>query len=570
MKTFEDFNINVRPGAGQHYTQCPRCSHDRKKKQVKCLSVNTDDGIWNCHHCAWTGSLKGQSKTYTPHWNKPEFRKPQLLRHNNALPIAAATFFTDRSISLDVVKRNRVTVQSVYMPQVEEFVTAIGFPFYKDGEHINTKWRDRNKNFRMETGAERILFGLDDIKTADTSIWVEGEMDKLALETAGFLNVVSPPDGAPSEKSKSYGNKFSFLDSAMDLLKTKKHILFVDSDAPGQRLEQELARRLGKVNCSVVRLPKGHKDANDYLIAAGVDNLKAAVQNAQPIPIEGIYHGRQLFNDLIRLRDGGFDRGHSTGFEGLDQLFTVRAGELTVVTGIPNHGKSNFIDCLMVNMAIRDNWGWAIFSPENQPIARHAANLVEKYTQVPYLETSPDDVAISNEFIDNHFHWILPDVDANWDLQSILEMAQTLVERNGVNGLIIDPWNEIDHKRPASLTETEYISKCLSVIKRFAREFDVHVFLIAHPAKLYKNKNDEYPVPTPYDISGSANWKNKTDNAITVYRDFYAKPTLSNPHNQPVFVYVQKIRFKEIGRVGFQEFRYLPKTSTYEEVLNGI
>ncbi len=47
------------------------------------------------------------------------------------------------------------------------------------------------------TGAEKILFGLDDIAGQPEVIIVEGEMDKLAFEEAGFLNVVSVPDGAP-------------------------------------------------------------------------------------------------------------------------------------------------------------------------------------------------------------------------------------------------------------------------------------------------------------------------------------------------------------------------------------
>ena len=47
-------------------------------------------------------------------------------------------------------------------------------------------------------GAEKILYGLDDIELEQEVIFVEGEMDKLALEEAGFTSVVSVPDGAPS------------------------------------------------------------------------------------------------------------------------------------------------------------------------------------------------------------------------------------------------------------------------------------------------------------------------------------------------------------------------------------
>ena len=40
-------------------------------------------------------------------------------------------------------------------------------------------------------GAEKVLFGLDDIVGMSDIVVVEGEMDKLALEEAGYTNVVS-------------------------------------------------------------------------------------------------------------------------------------------------------------------------------------------------------------------------------------------------------------------------------------------------------------------------------------------------------------------------------------------
>jgi hypothetical protein len=70
--------------------------------------------------------------------------------------------------------------------------------------------------------------------------------------------------------------------------------------------------------------------------------------------------------------------------------------------------------------------------------------------------------------------------------------------------------------------------------------------------------NMVYPVPTPYDISGSAHWRNKADNAITVYRDVTAEYGL-------VQVHVQKVRFKHCGRVGVAELRYDRLTGRYSD-----
>ncbi|KAJ0082572.1 hypothetical protein Patl1_11548 [Pistacia atlantica] len=59
----------------------------------------------------------------------------------------------------------------------------------------------RRKNFWQERSTEKWLFGLDDVKEVAEIIIVEGEMDKLAMEEAGFLNCVSVPCGAPQKAS---------------------------------------------------------------------------------------------------------------------------------------------------------------------------------------------------------------------------------------------------------------------------------------------------------------------------------------------------------------------------------
>src|SRR5690606_17801830 len=66
------------------------------------------------------------------------------------------------------------------------------------------------------------------------------------------------------------------------------------------------------------------------------------------------------------------------------------------------------------------------------------------------------------------------------------------------------------------------------------------------------------PVPTPYDISGSAHWYNKADNIITVHRN-QAEQT------QDVDIHVQKVRFKHIGHIGVATLKYDKVTARYFE-----
>lgn len=277
MKIFSDFGITVPPGrTGNVATICPQCSAHRKNAKATCLSVNVDEGVWLCHHCDWRGTLKeGVRDLSNPYVHKPkEYRRPDYVIDETADMAKTLEWFSKRGITAEVVRRNRISVGTVWMPQIEAEVSAIRFPYFRDGQVVNVKYRDHRKHFRMESGAERILYGIDDCleylatttDTAKTLIWVEGEIDKLSMEVAGFKNCVSVPDGAPSPTSKDYTSKFTFLESAEELLaQFDRHILAVDNDAPGQKLEEELARRLGHEKCYRAQWPDGCKDANEVL-----------------------------------------------------------------------------------------------------------------------------------------------------------------------------------------------------------------------------------------------------------------------------------------------------------------
>lgn len=563
-KTWAEAGIDLgRATSGEIQTTCPDCSPKRKKKNAKCLSANLDKQVWVCHHCGFSGKLndyveRGEFK----HWKKPVYNKP-VDRAATTPQGRALEWLQKRGITLKTAERNRIHTGVVWMPQIEDEVTAIAFPYYRNGELTNIKWRDHQKNFRLEAGAERILYGLDDIKTADVVIWVEGEIDKLSAEEAGHINCVSVPNGAPAVNATNYSTHFSWFDDCKDLLLSKKHIIAVDADEPGRKLADELTRRLGLSRCSRVEWPDGCKDANDVLVNFGAGYLKVLLDNARPYPIEGVFTAMDVMDKINHLYFDGVERGVNTGWPSLDAHFLVKPGEFTVVTGIPNSGKSNFIDALCVNLAKRHGWQFAIFSPENQPIEDHVSRIAEKYTLKPF-STGPnermthEELAHASEWISDHFHWILPEDDADWSIDQILEKTQALVYQHGVRGLVIDPWNEIEHPSTSD-SETVYISKALKRIRQFGRRCGVHVFVVVHPQKLQKDGSGNYPVPTLYDCAGSAHWRNKADNGLVVWRDF------SSPHNIGVDIHVQKIRFRQNGKLGRVTLSYNKFTATYHE-----
>jgi len=477
-------------------------------------------------------------------------------------------WFAARGISAETVRRNRIWAVKNYIPTLGAEVECIAFPYFRAGELLNIKFRAlADKAFARVKGAETILYGLDDIADSNSAVIVEGELDKLAVEEAGIRNVVSVPDGAaatvnPSEPDPKDA-KFGFLaNCAGELERLDRITLAVDNDGPGLALADELARRLGKERCWRVRWPDSGdspcKDANDVLLMHGAEVLRECIEAAEPYPIAGLHRVLEYADETLALYRDGRRRGLPTGWPSLDEFMTIRPGELTVVTGVPSSGKSEFIDALTVNLTHSHGWRFAMCSFENPP-EEHIAKLAEKYLGAPFWDgptrrMSEMDLQRAMDWIDDHFCLIRFDDEAP-TIEAILEKGRAAVMRHGIRGLVIDPYNEIEHRRPSDMTETEFVSQLLGKVKRFAQHHGVHVWFVAHPAKM-QLVNGSRPVPTLYDISGSANWVNKADLGIVIHRDPDKDPTRTD-------VLVRKVRFKSVGKIGGVSLRWDQATGRY-------
>ena len=546
---------HIPSGSHKAIVACPECSPLRKNPAVPSLEVWLGEGEWVCHHCGFLGSVaKGPGRRKGPfEWIPQEWRRPRFVQ--NPLDPQMVSWFKSRGISTTTLEKRKISYGRAFFSRHEEARPCIMFPYFLGSDVINVKHRDSKKCFQSERGCEPIFYCIDDI-SEECTIIVEAEMDKLSMDEAGLSNCIGIPY-TPAPKTPNYEDCFEYLVSAEQMLnKVGKFVLAFSNTEAGRRLEEEIARRLGKERCWRVQWPEGFKDANEVLSKDGPEALKSAIDAARPFPIKGIFEAMDVADRIDSLYDFGLPRGARTGWKTLDEHYTVKEGQWTLVTGIPGHGKSNFLDAMLVNLAANENWKLGVFSPENQPIERHFANIMEKYVDAPFTFGPVDRMTVEQKekaklWVQEHFFVILPDEEeGNWSIDGILALAKVLVFRKGIKGLVIDPWNELDHSRQNGVTETEHISQALTKIRQFARAHSVHVWVVAHPAKLYKDSDGRYPVPTPYDVSGSSHWNNKADNSITVWRN------RGGPDEDVADIHIQKIRFKEVGRVGMVSLRY--------------
>lgn len=539
---YSDYNIEIAPGrtTGEFATKCPNCSHTRKKQSVKCLQVNLDKGVWNCKHCGWTGGLKPEKAEiiYTlPEWENKTDLSEKVVK-----------YFEGRRISQETLTTARVTETTTFFPQLNAEAKCICFNYFHDGVLKNIKYRDGQKNFKLHKGAELILYNIDAVKDK-SEIWIcEGEIDCLSLIECG-LPAVSVPNGATLT-----GNNLSYLNNYIYLFeKVEKIHICTDNDPAGRELRNALADRFGRDRTNFVVF-EGCKDANEYLVANGKIHLREAAQKFTEFPLEGVFTISDLSEDIFDLYNNGLPEGARTGMVDFDNLLRFEKGYLTTITGIPGHGKSDFLDQVLLKLHKSVGWKGAYYSPENRPISLHFAKLARKILGKSWLgrdKMTPDEVYTVMDLLDQNFWFIKPDKD--FTLESILNSVKQLQAQKGIDWFVIDPWNKLEHKY--EVAETKYIGESLDKITAFCERNNVHCFLVAHPTKIRKDKETGmFDIPNLYDIAGSANFFNKTDNGITVYRDM---------KEDRVNVYIQKVKFSHWGEIGYVNFHYSKSSGRY-------
>ena len=526
---------------------CPVCSPDRKPKnqKAKCASYDWDRGLGTCHNCNTSFQLhtykrKGKAeKVYI----KPA---PIVIEQPGT---QVEDWFKTRGISKQTLDDLKVTEGPEWMPQTQKAENVIKFNYFMGGELTNVKYRDGRKNFKLYKGAEKVFYNIDSIVGFEYCIIVEGEMDVLALHEAGITNAISVPNGATLNT-----NNLDYLDSCIDYFDDKdKIILACDSDEAGQALQTELIRRLGSETCHIATF-EDCKDANEYLLKYGKEKLSERISKAKPVPLENVTTFRDVEDEVSDFVKNGFKPGFQIGLQNFDEIFSTYTGQFITVTGIPSSGKSDFVDQMVVGY--NNNYGWktAFASPENQPTYLHAHKLLRKTWQgMPTKEDIGGDRwnQIADHCNSNYFH-----IDMErYTLDSVLRKGAELVKRKGIKCLVIDPFNKV-RDVGGSDDVNRYTMEYLQKIEIFAKKYDVLVFIVAHPTKMYKNqKTGEIDEPTMYSIKGGGEWYDASYHGILVHRNY---------ENNTVKAKVLKVKFQNLGTNQAEaHFKWDPKSGCF-------
>ena len=533
---------------------CPLCSHDRqpKNQKAKCASYDWERGLGTCHNCNTSFQLhtyqrKGASEKVYVRPTEVEYQPPATR---------VIGWFETRGISQKTLTDLNVGEGSEFMPQTGKTENTIKFNYFMGDQLINVKYRDGRKNFKLYKGAEKVFYNINSIVGYDTCVITEGEMDVLALHEAGIKNAISVPNGATLNS-----NNLDYLDNCIDYFEDKeKIILAVDSDEAGQALQSELVRRLGAEVCYLVSFDDC-KDANEYLQKYGKEKLQERIKTARPVPLENVTTFKDIEDEITDFVRNGFKKGYQVGLSNFDDIFSTYTGQFITVTGIPSSGKSDFVDQMVVGY--NNNYGWktAFASPENAPTYLHAHKLMRKTWQgMPSSKDIHGDKwnQVANHVNDNYFF-----IDMErYTLESVLRKGAELVKRKGIKCLVIDPFNKVRDVDCKTEDVNRYTMEYLTKIETFAKKYDVLVFVVAHPTKMYKDKDGKMEEPTMYNIKGGGEWYDASYHGILVHRNYEEKTVKAK---------ILKVKFQNLGENGAEaHFTWEPRSGCFVPHVNAV
>lgn len=552
MKDFSKYGIIVPSGrTGNLKTTCPNCPRAGKQNlKDTCLSVNIELGVWNCHKCGWTGHVNDRQE-------KVEYSRPER-KNFTALSDENLQFFSRRGITQAVVNRNKIT---------DSANGWISFNYFIDEALVNYKFRNpKEKDFRQHPGGEQVIYKYNDVIGKDVVIITEGEFDALALEVAGFENACSVNQGAPNPQDQNTDKKLACITNCFDVFEGATTIIIAtDNDANGKNLKDILIRKFKAEKCKIVNWPDGIKDANEVLCLLGPEKLRGFIENATYAKIEGVFTVEDCYDQMLYNFQHGKNRGTTTYFRGLDEHFTWRTSEVTIVTGYNNEGKSKFQRQLLLLKSFNEDWRHAIFSPEDLPIEDiyddFIHSLIGKNIDKVYANVMEEaDYRAGIEFISDKVFVINP---LQPTVENILERASYLIRRFNIKSLTIDPYNQVWHEMATGEREDLYISRFMATLKSFAVKHDICLILIAHQVTPVVEKGKNYPKPNLYRVKGGGTFADKADNVLFVWR----QNRNTNKRDTSVTVGSEKIKKQMlVGFPGEIALEFNPATNRYFEL----
>jgi len=397
---------------------------------------------------------------------------------------------------------------------------AYAFEVYDEyNELVNIAYRTKDKLFKQEKDCKLIMYGAWHVNINKPLILTEGQFDAMAVWQSGITNVVSIPAGATNRK---------YLEVNYDFLKQFPELIFwIDNDNPGRLAGNNLRERFPEAR---IVIHKECKDANETLVKFGEKEIKRFLNELPPLP-KGV---KDISEAHYNVDEPSEDERIETGFTDFDKhVKDLRMQQLTVIFGRDNEGKSTFISQLVSHQMYRglktflnsaelgdqgiQEWLYKQMVDGDLKCYHHKKG---KYGTVHSLKDSV--LKAIREYTKNKLFIIDPtDTEIISDNDVLFKRMSLLATKFGVKLFILDNLQAILTTKFSDLNRDQsyFMERC----RQFAKTYNCHVMVVAHPHKVEELKADENTKIgnlTKDNVSGSKDITNKAHNVISIERNF--------------------------------------------------
>jgi len=539
MNNFIEWDkLELKKLSGREKLRCPNCDEIRTDKKDKSLVIYHNDGVGKCFYCESLTFRDSDEKNYS----QKQYTVPsQSWKNYTQLSDKLIKWVEEsRKINQSALIDLGITEEKFYQPKHKKEVNNIVFNYFEGENLVNKKYRSPDKSFTQTQGGKPIFYNINSVIGEDEVYIVEGEFDVLALRSHGIKNVISVPNGA-NDNDEYWKNSEKYLKDI------NKFIIAVDNDEKGNSLKDKIAQRLGRWRCDFINWSS--KDANGSLISKKIDD---DLSNRKQFPVSGTFTSLDLKDGIYDLYNNGLPETiypKNECFGNFKDVFSIMRGQLTVVTGIPSHGKSSFAEWMSLNLINDYDFKLSMFSPEHSPMPLHQTTLIQKAVGKPFWKEIDGRQRITTYDIERYINWskekiylTSPDKDdaPTWDW--IFEKFKEQMYAFGIDIFIIDAFNKVLLPKG---NKKDSIDEVLTRLTAFAQQNNVSVCLVAHPTKMQKDDKGNTRIPNLYDVSGSADFRNQTHNGYAIHRFFESE-------NQEAFTrFVNlKTKFQFQGQIG--------------------
>lgn len=597
-KRFDSWNdVGVFPKSGTRKYRCPKCA-ERDSKNSRNTNLYIPDAGGNYFRCF------AANCEYCDHcWISPnkDYSKPQPIISDTNLWLGFwATERAKRGFKIEDMEKRNIFPAHFYFGTQKHL--ALAYPFYDlDGTLVAYAYRpqDKSMGFRFSKGAEMIFYNLQCL-----SEYKEGEIIPDVLITEGFddcesfikageKRVLSVPNGVAISTSGKLQAKMDYLFRNIDIFDRIQTVyLATDDDLAGNVLMEELARRIGKKKCKMVRLAKLRnkpKDSNDILQAAqmagrlqmGLDmlaNFRASKKEGEEkntcyslcYPIDGVGDKDSMNAKLDDLYRNGSIGGVKLDLP-LDEFVTWKKGRLALISGKYGSAKTDLVVNLSMRLAYQHGWKFAVFMPETGGLEDVKAmfmqvmcgTTVDKTAAAIYNMQLPNETVYEycKNYIDENFIFIdKSSFKEGLTFDAFLDLAEELVVSDAIDCIIGDPFNAFfgAYEGADNKTGTDVLNKQLTRAQVFKEETNCSIWLVPHPTgAAYKTAKD---ITEVFQLNFGSIWGNKVDIAILAAR---MEGTAKFGYGDDVNILIRKFKGRYEGKLGETVLGYDFKTGRF-------